>query len=323
MASWNVGVPFKSCLFPWGWFSKGLLAGMRSKETAFKMSFKSVKNQINMLESPPFTDDLHWFPHFSHQQCLFTAGSPHKNLILTGHEGGPVRLLPGTTSCQTSQPQTRQFIRKKSTMAEQSAAGTNPLQTLRGSSCWLFRTIFSARFDPEMNRNESLIISQFWELPWMFDVLRVSFAPLRRVAGSECLASNPWTWPLDLPAIRRHHRPRLEHSRASFRGHVSNTKSVPKNIQWMGWRQNLKETMFGTSVFNVLYQQWHGFPVGFPFSQSNEIGVIETQHPVFMEWTTWSKQENGSNFLLIWHPVHHSVYPLSFALPFDGLSIIH
>lgn len=46
MASWNVGVPFKSCLFPWGWFSKGSLAGMRSKETAFKMSFKSVKNQI-------------------------------------------------------------------------------------------------------------------------------------------------------------------------------------------------------------------------------------------------------------------------------------
>jgi hypothetical protein len=25
----------KSCLFPWGWFSKGSLAGMRSKETAF------------------------------------------------------------------------------------------------------------------------------------------------------------------------------------------------------------------------------------------------------------------------------------------------
>ena len=147
-------------------------------------------------------------------------------------------------------------------MAEQSAAGTNPLQTLRGSSCWLFQTIFSARFDPEMNRNESLIISQFWEMPWMFDVFQVNFAPLRRVAGSECLASNPWTWPLDLPAIRRHHRPWLEHSRAGFRGHVSNTKSVPKNSQWMGWRQNLKETMFVTYVFNVLYQQWHGFPVG-------------------------------------------------------------
>jgi hypothetical protein len=57
----------------------------------------------------------------------------------------------------------------------------------------------------------------------------------------------------------------------------------------MGWRQNLKETMFVTYVFNVLCQQWHGFPVGFPFNQSNEIGVIETQHPVFME-QLWNEQ---------------------------------
>ena len=216
---------------------------------------------------PPFIDDLNWFPHFSHQQCLLTAGSPHKNLILTGHEGGPPSgfCLEPLHAKHPSRKQDNS-LEKKRRWRSKSAAGTKPSSKL----CAGHHVGCSKPFFPQglilrwtgMNPS-SFLNSERCRGCLMF--FQVNFAPLRRVAGSECLASNPWTWPLDLPAIRRHHRPWLEHSRAGFRGHVSNTKSVPKNSQWMGWRQKFKgKRCFVYICFLMfLYQQWHGFSCRF------------------------------------------------------------
>ena len=108
-------------------------------------------------------------------------------------------------------------------------------------------------------------------IPHHFSILRDA-VDVWCFSGQLCtFATRCWIWMLGIKSVNLASRSTCHSSSSSalagafqgrLSGHVSNTKSVPKNSQWMGWRQNLKETMFVTYVFNVLYQQWHGFPVG-------------------------------------------------------------